>query len=218
MGVIHLLHSEVQLWAQDGSGGSLLGGGQDLFCLRWHLVKVLLETFKLHLDFLLDRRRQQHAVDLKLDWGSTWKKKQKHYMTLNHCFLFARIGQRNSTHSEVTRDPSSCRGKVNSRPEKPWNSLRTAYKLAILGCIFTLESNTDCKTAWISWGFAPRSCWLLKKHVTDVLPSKEVASGVSENKARSRYLQNGIKVIKCKCSRNIDEEYVMAISLYVMSN
>lgn len=52
VGVIHLLHGEVELGTQDRSRGRRLRCGQDFLRLRRHLVEVLLETLELHLDFL----------------------------------------------------------------------------------------------------------------------------------------------------------------------
>lgn len=55
MCMIHLLHSEIKLGAQDRSRGRWLRGGQDFLGLHRNFIKVLFEAFKLHLDFLCER-------------------------------------------------------------------------------------------------------------------------------------------------------------------
>lgn len=57
--VIHLLHSELELGAQHRGRGKRLRRGQDFLGLYGHLVEVLLETLKLHLDFLCETEENQ---------------------------------------------------------------------------------------------------------------------------------------------------------------
>lgn len=53
VGLVHLLQSDVQLWAQDWSAG-LLRRGQDLLSFLRHSVQVLLNSVQLHLHFLFE--------------------------------------------------------------------------------------------------------------------------------------------------------------------
>lgn len=61
MSVIHLLHSQLELRAQDGNGGRRLTRGQDFLRLHRHLVQVLLETVELHLDSLCETEEGDNA-------------------------------------------------------------------------------------------------------------------------------------------------------------
>ncbi len=153
--MVHLLHSEVKLWAQDRSRARLLRGGQDLLCPRRYLIKVLLKALQLHLDFLYNRRRQQELITCKEKSQPVCYEEQitkgTFKILINLCWVCLCKDRPEAMHSLRSAGIWAAVEEGSQRAYNLCNSFRTdciktqdLKANAILCCIFILQTNTDC--------------------------------------------------------------------------